>query len=84
MNQSGNMLKNSKHFVYIINEEQRPKMTALRHFGMAVNHVTQEIIKPDALRAASQIRPKPGKHHLRETPHQVETQQAMIHSVEGL
>jgi hypothetical protein len=36
------------------------------------------------LSAASQIIPKPGKHHLRETPHQVEKQQAMVHSVEDL
>jgi predicted ester cyclase len=31
--QGGNMLKNSKHFVYIINEEHMPKMAALRHSG---------------------------------------------------
>jgi hypothetical protein len=54
------------------------------HSGMAVNHVQPEIIKPDALRAASQIRPRPGKHLPRDTPHQANTQQAMIHSVEGL
>jgi hypothetical protein len=47
---------------------------------MAVNHVQQEINKLDAQSAASQIRPKPGKHHPRETPHQVEIQQAMVHS----
>jgi hypothetical protein len=35
----GNMLKNSKHFVYIIIEEQRPKKAALRHSRMAVYHV---------------------------------------------
>jgi hypothetical protein len=34
--------------------------------------------------AASQIRPKLVKHHPRETPHQVETQQAIVHSVDGL
>jgi hypothetical protein len=62
--QGRNMLKNSKHFVYIIiNEEQKPKLATLRHAGMAVNHVRQEIIKPDALSAASQIIPKLGKHH---------------------
>jgi hypothetical protein len=38
---------------------------------MAVSHV-------------SQIRPKRGKHHPRETPHQLEKQQAMAHSVESL
>jgi hypothetical protein len=68
------LLKNSKHFVYIINEEQRPKMAALKHSEMAANHVRQEFIKPDLLRAASQIRLKPGKHHPRETPHQVDIQ----------
>jgi hypothetical protein len=31
------MLKNSKHFVCIINEDQKPKMASLRHSGMAVN-----------------------------------------------
>jgi hypothetical protein len=51
--QGENKLKNSKHFVYIINEEQKRKMAALRHSGMAVNHVRQEIIKPDALIVAS-------------------------------
>jgi hypothetical protein len=82
--QGGNMLKNLKHFVCIINEEQKPKMAALRHSGMAANHVRQEIIKPDGLSAVSQIGPKPGKHHPPETPRQVETQQAMVHLVEGL
>jgi hypothetical protein len=43
--QGGNMLKNSKYVVFIINEEHRSKMAALRHFGMAVNHVRQKIIK---------------------------------------
>jgi hypothetical protein len=51
---------------------------------MAVNHDRQELIKPDVLSAASQIRPKPGKHHHQETPYQFETQQAMVHSIEGL
>jgi hypothetical protein len=51
---------------------------------IAVNHVRQEIIKPDALSAPSQIRPKPGKPHPRETPHQVETQQAMVHAAKAL
>jgi hypothetical protein len=32
----------------------------------------------------SQIRPKRGKHHSRETPHRLEKQQAMAHSVESL
>jgi hypothetical protein len=45
--QGGNMLKNSKHFVNIINEEQKPKIATPRHAGMAVNHVRQEIIKPE-------------------------------------
>jgi hypothetical protein len=76
------MLKNSKHFVNITNEEQRPKI-ADRNSGMALNHVRQEIIKSDALSAAFQMKSKPGKHHPRETSHQVETQQAMVHSVEG-
>jgi hypothetical protein len=33
------MPKNSKHFVYIINEEERPKMAALRHSVMALNAI---------------------------------------------
>jgi hypothetical protein len=46
----------------------------------AKNH----FLSMSVLCAASQIRAKPSKHHPRETPHYVETQQAMVHSVEGL
>jgi hypothetical protein len=60
-------------------------MVVLRHYGLAVNHVRQESIKPYALSAASQIGPKPsGKHHPQNTLNEVETQQTMVEVVEGL
>jgi hypothetical protein len=48
--QGGNMLKNSKHFVYIIHEDQR----------IAVNQVRQEIIKLDALECDQSNKTKVG------------------------
>jgi hypothetical protein len=50
---------------------------------MAVNHVQQESSSL-TLSTASQIGPNPDKHHPRGNSHEVETQQAMVHSVEGL
>jgi hypothetical protein len=44
------VLKNSKLFIYINNEEQRSKMVAAMHSGMAVDHVRHKIIKPDLLK----------------------------------
>jgi hypothetical protein len=60
--QGGNILKNSKHCFYIIHEEQRPKIAGLRHSGIAVKQVRQEIIKPDALECGQSKKTKTGHH----------------------